>query len=101
TLVIICSECLLDRCWSCVLPIDNPTTFVFFIPWLSKRPAQSSAICEVVYGPGGLSEFPTPLLSTKIHLKCFSQNATCFSQADPGAVIPIISKRGSPVPRSS
>src|SRR5690606_37296378 len=90
--------CLKASCCAMILPIEQPITLTFSKFSASNNPAQSSAINAEEYGPSGLDDRPTPLLSTRIHRKLFSHSATCFSQAEAGPVMPIINKRGSPEP---
>ena len=50
-------------------PIEMPLTMARAMPSRSSNAATSSAICSVVYGPAGFSDFPTPRLSTRMQVK--------------------------------
>src|SRR5437870_5219418 len=58
--------CLSASSWAIMPPIDTPTTWARVIPTASRRPAVSSAMSCMVYGPGGLELRPTPRLSKVI-----------------------------------
>ena len=49
--------------WPIIPPIEVPTRWKRSRPSASTSPCRSSAICAVVYGPGGADEPPSPRLS--------------------------------------